>query len=652
MRRFRPVRTLSAGPQAGAKRTDEEGVTAQATGIPARTPWVVRLPVAISRHLSTSRRVILLICLLLVPSVFSAASFARVIGGQITFSTSEQAGLVVLRPTLAALADTVSGDRPDWDGLAAAVQAHPALQGTDQLTAVRSAVSAPDADTPAGRVVTAKALAALAAQVGNTSNLALDPDLDSYYLMDAQVFQLPKAMVAAAQASAPQSGTRTERVAARALLAGGLADAARTIGADLSTASRETSLPGLGASLAPVASAAQGLQALAGRLTLQLDSPRPAGDAGVAEAARTVRAALPALVGSLERIIERRVASLDQRRLVTLLVTLVGLLVAAWFGAGVVWLTRRNVRSALQAVSAIGNGDLRPQWQEEGRDEFGQIARAMSATQRRMQDLLRTVSDNVTSLGQVSNELSQVSLDLGTTMQASEDMTRTIADSAREVSGEVVQVSAGTEQFGHAVQEIAVNAGKAADIAASAVALGDTASQTVTRLTSSSDEITAVIDLIQSIAAQTNLLALNATIEAARAGEVGKGFAVVATEVKHLAEQTRLATETIVTKISAMQEDVAAASTAIAEIVSTNGQISDFATSIAVAVEEQTAVSADISRNLITAAASTGQVSSSIEVMTDAVRRTAGDAARTDQVAQEVTKIGKTLQGNLDGFDY
>ena len=118
----------------------------------------------------------------------------------------------------------------------------------------------------------------------------------------------------------------------------------------------------------------------------------------------------------------------------------------------------------------------------------------------------------------------------------------------------------------------------------------------------SSAEIGQVIKVITSIAQQTNLLALNATIEAARAGEAGKGFAVVANEVKELAKQTAKATEDISQKITAIQDDTKRAVDSIGSITAVIHQINDISSTIATAVEEQSATTNEMSRNVQEAA--------------------------------------------------
>jgi len=117
-----------------------------------------------------------------------------------------------------------------------------------------------------------------------------------------------------------------------------------------------------------------------------------------------------------------------------------------------------------------------------------------------------------------------------------------------------------------------------------------------------------MIAVITSIAEQTNLLALNATIEAARAGEAGKGFAVVANEVKELAMETATATEQISARISAIQNETSETTIAIGSIAAVIARINDMQSTIGAAVEEQTATTQEIARNVAEAASGCGEI--------------------------------------------
>ena len=158
--------------------------------------------------------------------------------------------------------------------------------------------------------------------------------------------------------------------------------------------------------------------------------------------------------------------------------------------------------------------------------------------------------------------------------------------------------------------------------------------------------------MITSIAEQTNLLALNATIEAARAGEAGKGFAVVANEVKELANQTAKATDEISSKIQAIQTDTEGAVDAIGEISMVINQINDISNTIASAVEEQTATTAEISRNVNEAATGSEEISRNISGVAQAAQDTSAGIDRNQVAANELADMAAELQKLVSRFKY
>ena len=125
-----------------------------------------------------------------------------------------------------------------------------------------------------------------------------------------------------------------------------------------------------------------------------------------------------------------------------------------------------------------------------------------------------------------------------------------------------------------------------------------------------------VVQLVQNVGQQINLLALNATIEAARAGEAGRGFAVVAGEVKNLSTQVTQATARIAQDIQGMQgisDEVVGALTSIVQAI---GSIREMVTATASAVEEQSAVTQEISSSMIIAAQGVGEIDTSLQALT------------------------------------
>ena len=153
-------------------------------------------------------------------------------------------------------------------------------------------------------------------------------------------------------------------------------------------------------------------------------------------------------------------------------------------------------------------------------------------------------------------------------------------------------------------------------------------------------------------AEQTNLLALNATIEAARAGDAGKGFAVVASEVKDLAQETARATGDITAKITNIQSDAAKAAHAITQITQVIEQINNLQTTIASAVEEQTATTNEMARNISQAANGSGDIAANITAVANAAASTRAGVEEARTAAAELARMSTDLQKLVLQFQY
>ncbi len=256
-------------------------------------------------------------------------------------------------------------------------------------------------------------------------------------------------------------------------------------------------------------------------------------------------------------------------------------------------------------------------------------------------------------VGQVAasaTELQATAQIMTTTATQTAAQSTAVAVAAEEAASNVETVAAAAEELGASVQEISRQVDGSARLSQTAVAeAGQTAHQ-VRALTEATARIGDVVGLISSIAAQTNLLALNATIEAARAGAAGRGFAVVAAEVKELAGQTARATEEITSQIAAIQASTGQAAGAIGQITARIEQISEVATSIAAAVEEQGAATQEIVRNVARAATGTGEVTGNIAGVAGAAEETGAAASQVLASASELSRQSEYLGAEVARF--
>ena len=335
-----------------------------------------------------------------------------------------------------------------------------------------------------------------------------------------------------------------------------------------------------------------------------------------------------------------------------LIVAGAGVLVLAVLG----WIVTSSVVRPLKKVGAVldqlADGDLRGSAGIDSKDEVGRMAASLEASMANMRSVMTAIGDSSTTLASATEELSASAQDMARLADESSAQSEIVASAAGQVSNNVQTVSAGSEQMGSSIREIAQNASEVSHVAAQAVEVADTTTQTVAKLGESSLEIASVVKVITSIAEQTNLLALNATIEAARAGEAGKGFAVVANEVKELAQETAKATEDIAKRVEAIQADTEGAVRAIGEISSIIGRINDSQSTIAAAVEEQTATTTEMNRNVAEAAMSAQQIAENIGAVATATSSTTAAMNDAQAAIDEVARMATSLHSSVAKFRY
>jgi len=275
---------------------------------------------------------------------------------------------------------------------------------------------------------------------------------------------------------------------------------------------------------------------------------------------------------------------------------------------------------------AGGEGDLTKRLTVAGRDEVAQLAGAFNQFVDKLHDIIMRVAGNSHQVASAAVQLSssaeematgteQMSAQAGSIATAGEQMAATSTDIARNCSFAANASGMASE----AAEAGAVVVDRTIEVMNRIAVRVRQSAEAIDSLGHRSDQIGEIVGTIEDIADQTNLLALNAAIEAARAGEQGRGFAVVADEVRALAERTTKATKEIGEMIRSIQQETRSAvvmmeqgvsevelgtseasrsGEALKEILEQVNNVTTQVNQIAIAAEEQTATTLEISSNI------------------------------------------------------
>jgi methyl-accepting chemotaxis protein len=482
--------------------------------------------------------------------------------------------------------------------------------------------------------------------VGDQSNLILDPDLDSYYVMDTVVGRLPLLLVGldrSREAVIQFTDNRNEKTLTELSAAQqNFSSLANAVSASATSAIKANKSGSTRLSLSTLQSDFAKRQNDYLIIMNAMMSPN-SNIFSIEKAEITARIQLQKSMDALwkesarelDRLIAARIGGFEQQREQHVLRVIVVLVLACLLGFLIARSLTGSLGELISRMNRLREGDVNIDVPYlKLKTEIGDVARALDVfkfavansntakaeleatvaavesenerlnlvSRQQLMDMAEVLEGQVGTivdmLGITSEHLDGASKSLTNASQVAIDEIRVATDLVSTTEAGMAAIRPGTEQLSSSIMQVSMEIGAATRETSAAAERSSVANERISELLNAAERVGSIVGIIEDIASQTQLLALNATIEAARAGDYGRGFAVVAGEVKSLANQTARFTSDIAKQIEEIQTATRFASIYISDMGQMVNEISSTSTTIAVAIEEQTASTSDISRSI------------------------------------------------------
>jgi len=576
--------------------------------------------VRIFRNVHFRTKATLISAIFLVPLALVSYQWFTLQSEQIEFSAKERVGvefaqevvpLLPLVETQRRLTALAAAGKPDDAALAAGqaaiaerwkkIEAVQSRLGVDLGTAqgVKAVAAARDAAAPASAGVdkvfeshsaVTRAVISLINSAADGSNLTLDPDIDTFYLMDIAYGSVPVLMEATAKMRGLGNvyfSTGKVTTAVRADLA-----ANEAIG-DLFHERLLDALAKVRKERPELSKAVEEKPAVEPMHKLhdmtKADNADPSEVVRVGNASVEGYAVLQAAVAAeLDKFLGERIARLQAKRNAVAVVIAVALALAGYLFYSFALVMNGGLVHMQRHIDLMASGDLTSHPNAWGHDEIGLVISRLAEMRAQLARTIGTIRGTADQVAISSTQLEAGTNDLARrTEETAANLEKSA--SAMEQMQSAVRSTAGT------TQEVAKLARKNAEVAAEGGTVIAQAVSTMQEIQTSSNKVADIIGVIDGIAFQTNILALNAAVEAARAGEQGKGFAVVAGEVRSLAQRSAAAAREIKTLIDSAVVKTESGSAVVQQagqtmqaIVDSVKRINQLLTEVATAASEQT----------------------------------------------------------------